>query len=470
MPLLPSVDEFLAAIESYQAGFRHTHFSYLAIKFAERYQIVRGRLYMQVLPPGVLPPNFQSPHVRAGHYTLEGLDTDVRGLIAQLLAGGVETPDGPLEFPAAPGGHHSASFLPLHPDGLMSQTRVSVLTITGGETKNLRQPEIDWEVKAASRPYDNLQELANEWSLGLTSRPPQVEIVATPIAAIDAQNSKVSGDKAIIQVRLARGLEQDRIKVGYRLYAPGKITTRDVLQGGSMTWSEEENVIRGEATIQVPLAAALNCTVSYDGIAQSHYWLFDPHRLPNPRRAVYETFDAKLENLKAIITNAQGRGAEARDLESAVAWILWMLGFSVAHLNTRTMREAADLIATTPQGHFAIVECTTGILKAESKLALLHDRAEAARRGLAGAGSANLRLLPVIVTSKTRNEISPDLENAERLGVLVVTRETLDNAIVQRTLMVPNADQVYAEAEQAIKEALAKYQPQLAPPLGSRPM
>ena len=52
----------------------------------------------------------------------------------------------------------------------------------------------------------------------------------------------------------------------------------------------------------------------------------------------------------------------------------------------------------------------------------------------------------------------------------MVTRETLDNAIVQRTLMVPNADQVYAEAEQAIKEALAKYQPQLAPPLGSRPM
>ena len=162
MPLLPSVDEFLAAIESYQAGFRHTYFSYLAIKFAERYQIVRGRLYMAALPPVVLPPNFQSPHVRAGHYTLEGLDTDVRGLIAQLLAGGVETPDGPLEFPAAPGGHHSASFLPLHPDGLMSQTRVSVLTITGGETENIRQPEIDWEVKAASRPYDNLQELANE--------------------------------------------------------------------------------------------------------------------------------------------------------------------------------------------------------------------------------------------------------------------------------------------------------------------
>jgi hypothetical protein len=109
-----------------------------------------------------------------------------------------------------------------------------------------------------------------EWSLGiLTPRPPQVEIVATPVAALDAQNSKVSGDKANIQVRLARGLEQDRVKLGYRLYAPGKVT-RGVLQGGSMTWSEEENVSRGEATIAL--------LVSYDEIAQNHYWLFDPHQ------------------------------------------------------------------------------------------------------------------------------------------------------------------------------------------------
>jgi hypothetical protein len=118
----------------------------------------------------------------------------------------------------------------------------------------------------------------------------------------------------------------------------------------------------------------------------------------------------------------------------------------------------------TPQGHFAIVECTTGLLKAENKLALLHDRAEAARRNLAAANSAHLRLLPVMVTSKTRAEITPDIETAERLGVLVMTRENLDNAINQRTMVFPNADQVYAEAEQIVRDALAKYQPQQPTP------
>ena len=49
-----------------------------------------------------------------------------------------------------------------------------------------------------------------------------------------------------------------------------------------------------------------------------------------------------------------------------------MLGFSVVHLRSTTrMQDAADLLATTPSGHIAVIECTTGLLKAEDKLALL---------------------------------------------------------------------------------------------------
>jgi hypothetical protein len=133
-----------------------------------------------------------------------------------------------------------------------------------------------------------------------------------------------------------------------------------------------------------------------------------------------------------------------------------MLGFSVAHLNTRRTRDAADLLVTTPMGHFAIVECTTGLLKAENKLSLLYDRAEATRRGLNASNSAHLRLMPMMITSKTRAEITPDLETAEKLGILVMTRESLETAI-NRTLVQPNADQMYDEAEKAITEAIARY-------------
>ena len=55
----------------------------------------------------------------------------------------------------------------------------------GGEMETIRQPEVDWEVKSASRPYDSLQEIANQMSLGvLTQHPPQVEVVAYNVAAV----------------------------------------------------------------------------------------------------------------------------------------------------------------------------------------------------------------------------------------------------------------------------------------------
>ena len=453
------VDDFFAAIATYQSAYQHIAFSYLAIKFGEPYQIVRGRVFMNTSPPTAQLQHFQSSHVRAGYYTLKELGFEsVRDLINQLTSGTLETPDGPLLFMAA-GGRHATAFMPFHPDGLTTQTRFNVLTIMAGETDTIRQPEIDWEIKAAARPYDGLQELANEFALGpLIQRPPYVEVFAYNVAVIDMERSRVAGTNADIEIRIAKGLERNRVRLGYRVYALGIAPTRALVPPTEITWTEDATFDRGRAKVQIPLAAALNCAVSYDGIAQSHYWLSDPNRIPNPRRAIYEAFDPKLENLKAIISGAQGRGQEARDLESAVAWLLWMLGFSVSHLNTRRTRDAVDLLVATPQGHFAVIECTTGLLKAENKLSILHDRAEAGRRGLADANSAHLRLLPVIVTSKARVEVAPDLETAEKLGILVMTRENLDNAINQRTIVHPNADQVYAEAEQIVSEALAKYQ------------
>jgi hypothetical protein len=461
------IDDFFAAIAPYEAAFRHVGFSYLAVRFGSHFAMLRGRIFLNTAPLAPAPPHFESPHVRAGHYALTDLDFDVRGLINQLLTGSLKTPHGDLLFAVASGGHHGASFQPFHPDGLLNQQRFNVLTLIAGETENICQPEIDWEIKAASRPYDGLQELANEFSLGqLVQRPPYVEAVAFNVAAIDLRKSKVAGTNADIHVLTAKGLSRDRVTLGYRAYVPGSATTREVVSGATMQWTEEFQADCGHITLQIPPAAALNCTVSYAGIAQHHFWLGDPERAQNPRRAVYEAFDPKLATLSATIANAQGRGEDARDLESAVAWLLWMLGFSIAHLNTRRTRDPADLLLTTPSGHFAIVECTTGLLKAENKLSLLHERAEAARRGLAASNSAHLRLIPVMVTSKTRADITPDLETADKLGILVMTRESLESAM-NRTLTHPNPDQMYEEAERSIREAAAKYQAQGSLPLSS---
>jgi hypothetical protein len=95
------------------------------------------------------------------------------------------------------------------------------------------------------------------------------------------------------------------------------------------------------------------------------------------------------------------------------------------------------------------------------------ERAENIRRRLAESGNRHLHVLAIIVTSKTRAEVMADVEQAERLKVLVLTREDLEQ-YVARTLAPPNADQLFDQGEQAVQAAAAKYDAQL--PLPALPL
>src|SRR5262249_26999476 len=105
MGLLPTcqifVDEFLAAIAPFEVAFKDAGFSYLALKFGERFIIKQGRLFLNTYAPKAQSKHFRSVRVRAGYYPLAELKLDLRGFIERLLGGELQTPDGVLHFPAA---------------------------------------------------------------------------------------------------------------------------------------------------------------------------------------------------------------------------------------------------------------------------------------------------------------------------------------------------------------------------------
>ena len=474
MSLLPPnqkfVDEFFRAVELLQEGYHNSSFSYVAIKSNDTFVLVQGKLFLNARPSSAPFSHFQSKNVRAGCYSLSDLSSDPRKVVDQLLSGKLATPHGELTFPTSDAGTYGASYIPFHPDALRTQRRISVLQLFGGQPSLICQPDIDWEIKASDTPYDGLQELMFEYLLGpLTSTPINVEIAAFNIVEVDTLNSKVNGNEAIIRIIATEGADTNKVKIGYRVNNQGRISIRSTIVSKEVKWSSRDGAKHGEVVIEVPAAALVNAVVSYNGIAQHHWWFSDPATSQNARRAVYEAFDTKLEVLKDIFAKAQGRNPEARQLEAAAAWLFWMLGFSVAHFGgTPRMQEAADIIATTPAGHFAVIECTTGLLKAENKLALLHDRTELVRRSLAVSNQGHLRVIPAIVTSKAKDEVKPDMEQAERLGILVITREDFEQ-VINRTLILPNADRLYEEAERSIRAAQAKYESQPALPFSNGP-
>lgn len=448
------LDDFLLSIEPILAGYKHASFSYFALKQESDFVLSQDRLHLSGVPIQVPSGHFEYRNIKAGNFSLNESNQTPQVIIESLLSGKLLTPHGELNFPEDQNHKYSTYFDPFHQDGIQSQLRQMQLVISAGSRPRIfSSMEIDWELKAAPTPYESVQDLCNEYAVGpISGEQIRVEVVANNLAAVDA-GSFVKETKAHLTMLLADGLDRNKASIGFRVFDKNKVKKRGHVLGINLIWTKTESIQRGAVEIEVPSGAVLHCFANYAGVAHHHFWVTDPSTAPNPRRAVHQAFDDKLEILQELL-KTQGKGRDiAHDFESAIAWLLWMLGFSVTHIGgTQKTSDASDLIATTPQGHFLVIECTTGLLKAENKLPNLIDRAEKVRRSLANSGNGHLRVMPVIVTNKTREEIKADLEQAEKLGVLVGTREGFVN-LINLTHVAPDPDQLYKQAEDEIRRA-----------------
>jgi hypothetical protein len=459
-------DEFFRGLAQLQSAYRDVSFSYLAVRHRNDFVLVQGRVLMRAEPASFRHEHFASDNVRAGRYRLAELGLDTQKLVVALRAGALSTPGGELIFPRSDTGAVRTTYQPFFNDSVPRQDRIDVLTLWGAKRWGyIRQPHVDWELRAAETPYDGLADLMNDFGTGpFVGDEISVEFVALNVAGIDAAVSTIAGETATIGILLAAGLPRDRARLGYRVVvSQGHVDRRGVCQPSDMVWGEKNGLQNGVATIAVPQGAVLHCFVSYAGIPQQHWWVTDPANVQNPRRAVYEAFDGRLEILTSFFAEPHAKhGAE--NLEAGVAWLFWLLGFSVAHLGgTQRTRDAPDLVVIAPNGSVGIIECTTGLLKTENKMPKVVARAEAVRARLRASGNGHLHVLPAMVTSMTRDEIKADIEQAEKLGVGILTREELLEAL-NRTVVLDNPQQLYDDVERGVREAGAKHEAKPTPP------
>ena len=71
-----------------------------------------------------------------------------------------------------------------------------------------------------------------------------MEVIAYNVAVIDAQASKIDGTSAEIEIKLAKGLDRHRVRLGYRIYVSDEIK-----------WLDDPAFDRGRVTLQIPLAS-----------------------------------------------------------------------------------------------------------------------------------------------------------------------------------------------------------------------
>jgi hypothetical protein len=458
MLLKKQVESFIAAIAPLEDAYQNDNFAYVAVRTPAGFVIVRGYLHLSINEGPPLLPHFQSATIRAGHFRLTDVKLNRRQFIDCTCGGVIPTPDGELLFPTH-NGHPGAQFIPFHPEGLKTQSRLCMLRLLGSETRQHTDSEaLNWELRAADPPYDGLVDLLTEYRLFQLADVSTIEVVAYSVCAIDAR-STIDGEGARMAIQLASSLSRENVSAGYRIIDQGKTVARGRFVGTDFTWADEGVHQLGTRDFNVPRAAVVHAMTNYNAIAQHHFFFGDPKTFQNPRRAALEVLDITESFLTDIVEKASGRAnrPEKNNFEAIIPWIFWTHGFCVTHIGgVPQLQELPDIIMTTPAGHFVVVECTVGMLKGDQKLQKLHDRALAVRRGLDASKQQHLRVLPMIVTAKTVEEIRPDITEAEKLGVFVVARAQIDQ-LIEQTIIISNPDLMFERAEATVKAALEKH-------------
>ncbi len=451
-------EAFFASISAWRPAYKRARLHFIGVRTATELSIVAARIYLDVGGNDTIKPHFRAGALEAVQWEIP---QDVQSVedVTHALIGETGLEIESIGHVRLLSDERQEIFIApptlLHPEGLNAGNRLAVLSVCGSNFVDwVLQPESDWLLKAADIPYDSVQELCFEYGLGtLRENKALIEIVARNAVQVLAK-SRVEGTYAEMGVWMGRGLDREQARLGYRILDNGRVLRRGAVSGAELTWQDEDFAAIGTMHMEVPIGAVVQCIASYAGQAQNVQWRADPSIHQNPRAAVLALIDPRKEILRSFLQpDLPPRGKAADDFESAVAWMLWALGFSTAAFGTNSKTtEAFDTVAVSPNGDFVVVESTLTLLRADSKLSKLAARAARLREMLAASNMKHLHVLPVIVSAMAVEQVKVDIPSAEENGILVLTRENLTNALETELIRYPNADNLFSRGMAHMEE------------------
>jgi hypothetical protein len=451
-----TIERFFTAISEWREGYVHARLSYVGIRQDAKIAIVAAEINLALAVNEPPRPLFDEAGVVAGEWDIPQGRISAEAVIGSLLTEeGLHVPnqghiglrhgrDRPISS------HFPGSF---HHAGLKAEKRLAVLNLTGGSRHELvQQPELDWKLKAASTPFEDIHELAATYRAGSARGDyATLEVIANS-AVLVSENIEVRGAKARIGVCIGDKLNRSLARIGFRAICKRE-WTRGAYNGNQLTWHDQAGIAVGIIDVVVEPGSIVQCIASYNGHAHHIRTCMDTNYIQNPRSVVLRALEQSSPVLEAfLLPELPGRGRASDDFEAAVSWVLWALGFAPASfgLNPKT-RNTFDLVANDDRGNFLIVECTLGLLKTDGKLSRLVARAARIRQDLASHNLAHLQVLPVIISAMNRDHLRADLESARHLGVVVLAREDLERALAM-TDRFPRSDHWFDEALATLKQ------------------
>jgi len=447
---------FLLWADAYQCAT----ISYVGLKMSQGPRLLFGRVLLEPARSGVNDKafRFESEHLVAARFISSTTPADIKNILEKAKSGELQISNGAsglcLE---ADNKNLQACFWPIHHPLLLDGPRLPTLRVIGTSRRSLthyleNQGALDWELKAAEIPFDNLDELLLQCNLPTQMQMgdlTMLDIVAKPPVVI-SDTSAITGSDAVIECRLATALDIGKLRLGYKILHKESIDRKSV-SGSALDWQQDGDIKIGTYRAPVGNASLLQAFVSYAGVSHHQWWVTDPQKRLNPRLAIHQVFDEDLELLRRMLLKPETDKPYV--FENAVSTLLNLLGFSVSNYGRiPKLQKGPDIIAVSPAGHVGVIECTVGLLDENDKLAKLVQRVKLIRDKLNETGYGFLQLQAVIVTPLSRNEVTANLETAGKHEIAVVCKEDIEEMLKQVSLP-PNAERLFEDAKRLVPNA-----------------
>lgn len=397
--------------------------------------------------------NVSTELLKAGRFRVSNLDQEK---LTQLFNGELVTPSGTFSINSK----DQASNIQYLADGFRptgtTTVRSPILLVNNISSESMRSKidfqEVEYQLRSHTIPYESMDDLLS--AIGLQRDIPfsdsrRIEILMGIPADIILARSKIDNGQAVITVAGNPKLARERVRLGVRVPKDGGFS-RSSIAGAEMEWESDGEAVYGKAKIAVGAAKYLQAFLSVNGEAISKWWIVDQQRQLNARTVIHRLFDRDDKKLKRLLFPSR---TESRDLERGAALLLGLCGFSVLHYGEKeTVQEGPDLIAETTGGRRLIVECTTEMADTNTKSIKLLQRKNRIVQELTSNEFDSKGTLPVLITTMTRAELTDQFEAFREKGIVLVTRDDLEN-LVERVVLPPNSDLMWDELSRSIQPA-----------------
>lgn len=439
-----AIQRFIEDANSRGGIFGDGFCSVVAVKTNEGLEIVRLQLIVGRRNPSTRSEWFG--RIYAGTFMISSTHKTCEQYIHELLGGHLHTPDEIMTLvPGDSYGTASMGELPEDTRETVGQ-RIFVLSLFLHHHRHALgfQSGVDWELRSCSRPYDGLNDLLRE--MGLAQQAAQVQAILPP-AVLVTGNSRIENGAAQVELFLAEGLERADCRLGYRVLqrASHVVVDRGTISSDSIQWVEDPSGSSiGRAAIAAKAGDVVHCYAQYQQQVQHKWWVEDPQVPHNLRRGILQLYDDRLTTTTDFLSRRPKRG-RSRDLEAGVSWLLWLSGFASVHFgDSGAITDGPDVVAVSSEGNVLIVECTTGGLKTDGKLQALSDRLLEMREHLAMEGESQVRVIAILATSRSAEEIAIDRADYDRRGILVLAFEDLER-MLDRLVAHLSSDAIFEE-------------------------